>query len=162
DESGELEAELTLRHIADTLADDAQALAHLLEADEEPVVIVPDLADGDIEFHAVVNFVRIGLTQIPWDAAASKGGAAGRSSDGQVRWQDTDVLGARHNDLVRSHQLLKVIDAMWHLFQERLQCRHELRGKVVVDAADAHVGERDARPGYHFHEVENALPLAEG
>ena len=58
-----------LRHVVHALLDDAQALAHLLDATTAAVVAVAMLAGGDVELELLVARIGPLLAKIPFEAA---------------------------------------------------------------------------------------------
>src|SRR5437763_547699 len=57
-----------VRHLLQSLLDDAARLPHLFEADEVAVVRVAVLADGHVEVEVCVGGVRAAFAYVPCDA----------------------------------------------------------------------------------------------
>ena len=149
------------REAIQRLADDARGLAHLLEAHEEAVVGVAVAAHGDVEVHAVVDAVRLGLAEVPRHAGAAQHRPAERAVDRVLRRDRADAAAAREQDLVVDEQFGVLVDALRHVVDERLDGGEELRGRVEGDAADPHVVRGEPRAAGHLEQVEDALALAE-
>ena len=56
----------------DALFDDAVRLAHFFDAHQIAVVAVTGFTNRDIEIHAVINVIRLVLTQIPRDTRTTQ------------------------------------------------------------------------------------------
>ena len=122
------------------LLEDAQALPHLLHPDAVAVIAVADLAGGDIELEAVVNGIRVGLAQVPLDAAGAEHRAADAAVDGQFLRQNADALGAGEQISFLLEQTVVFCQDVTPSASPVLRNGgQELLGDVLADAADAHV-----------------------
>ena len=145
------------------LADDAQALLHLLDADDHAVVGVAVVADGDIELHAVVDAVRVRLADVPGDARRSR--SIGPLSDALIAISGVTTPTSRARIM-----MISLPTRSWSYSSKRygqvvvdqlVERRQELVGDVERDAADAHVVRREARAAGHLEQVEHLLAVAE-
>ena len=84
----------------DGLAQDPEALAHLLDADEVAVVAVADSPDRDVEIILLVIEVGMGFADVVFDAGSAEHRAGQAIGDGILLGDDTDVLGAVDEDRV--------------------------------------------------------------
>src|SRR5688572_6509268 len=91
------------------LADDAGRLAHLFDAHEIAVVAVPVHADRYVEIHAVVDFVRLFLAQVPRDAGATDHRACEPELKRALRSDHADVHRALFPDAVVGEQRLVIV-----------------------------------------------------
>ncbi len=102
------------------LLDDAVRLAHLFDAHEVTVVAVAVHADRNVEVHAVVDFVRLLLAQVPGNAGAAEHRAGETELQGALRRHDADVHRALFPDAVVGEQRFVVVDRLREALGERL------------------------------------------
>ena len=98
-----------LWHVVHALFDDAQALAHFLDAHHGAVVAVAMPASGNVEFELLVAGIGLLLAEVPLEAAGAQIGTRDAPLDGLLRGEDSDALGACLEDPVL-HDFLVVLD----------------------------------------------------
>ncbi len=94
----------------DALLDDAVGLAELLDANQITVVAVAVGADRNVEIHAVVDFVRLLLAQIPLDAGAAQHRAGETERQGAFGRHHANADGALLPDAVVGQQGFVFVD----------------------------------------------------
>src|SRR2546423_10069354 len=116
-----------VRHLLQSLLDDAPRLSHLFEADEVSIVRVAVLADRNLEVHVGVCGIRPRLAYVPGDAGASERGAGKTNRDCVLRRDDADAdrptepdAVLRQERLVLPYALREVIHEALHVFRETL------------------------------------------
>ena len=94
----------------DALLDDAVGLAHLFDTHEVTVIAIAVDADRNVELHAVVNFVRLLLAQVPLDARAAQHGAGKAQRFRTLRRHHADADGTLLPDAVIGQQSFVLVD----------------------------------------------------
>ena len=121
----------------DRLADDADRLAHLLDAHQVPVVRIAVLADRDLELHFVVGFVGLRFADVPLHAGAAQQGSGRAERDRILLRQHAHALRPFHPDAVGGEQLFVLVDLGKEVVAEGADFLLEPVVKVVLQAADA-------------------------
>src|SRR5690606_13702965 len=117
------------------LLDDPQALPHLFYTDQIAIVTVARFADGNVEVHALVDVIRLGLTQIPRHARPSQHRPRKAPVQRIARRYDADVDGALLEDSVLVQQFLEVVDELRELLRPATHVLGEPHGNILMNAA---------------------------
>ena len=143
--AGDRAAAVMAPQLLAALLHDGGRLAHLLHADEVAVVAVAVLADGNIELHLLVAFVRLRLAQIPRRAGAAHHHAREAPGPGVLELHHADVDVALLEDAVAGEQSLEVVADPEERVAERVNVVDQLWRQILVHAARAEVGRMHAR-----------------
>ena len=108
---------LTRNH-SEHLFNDAYGLAHFFHTAEVTVVAVAVDADGNVEIHFVVHFVRLFLTHIPFHAGTAQHDAGKAFLHGALGRDDADADGTLFPNAVVSQEGFECIDVFWETFAE--------------------------------------------
>ncbi len=154
-------AHLAHGHLVQALLDDAQALSHLLHADQVAIVGVAVDADGHVELDLVVGVVRLTLAQVPLDARAAQHGAAEAQVERVLGRHDADADRARSPQAIRREQVFYFVQALTELADERVNVVHETDGQVVGDSARTNVSGVETRARHSLVELHHLLALLE-
>ena len=101
-----------------TLFDDAYGLAHFFHAAEVAVVAVAVDADGNIEIHLVVHFIRLFLTHVPFHARTAQHHAGKSFLHGALGGDDADADGTLFPDAVVGQEGFECVDVFREAFAE--------------------------------------------
>ena len=169
------------------LFDDAYGLAHFFHAAEVAVVAVAVDADGDVEIHLVVHFIRLFLTYVPFHARTAQHDAGKAFLHGALGGDDADADGTLFPDAVVGQKGFECVDVFREAFAEgvdevehgafagfvellqyfgiaefaALVFGHKV-GQVAVNAAGTEVGCVHTRAGNGFVQVHQLFAVAEG
>ena len=146
----------------DGLAEDLEALAHLLDADKVAVVAVANRPDRDVEIILLVIKVGMGLADIVFNAGSAEHRSGQAVGDGILLGDDADVLGAVDEDRVAGEQVGDLVEGDREAVQEGTEHCGELLGQVADLSADAGVARGESGPGQELAEVVDLLALSEG
>src|SRR5207245_6774679 len=141
------------------LLHDLGRLAHLLHADAIAVVIVAVLTHGDVEIELGVAFIGLRLAQIPCRARSAHhhAGEAPSPRIGERDHADVDVTLLE--DTVVGEQALEIIADLEERIAKRGDVVDELRGQILVYAADAEIGGMQAAAGGALVEAHELFTL---
>ena len=149
-------------HGVHDLADDAQALAHLLDVHGGAVVAVAGGADGDVEVEPVVVAVRALLAPVPGQAGRAQHRAGQPPGHGVVDGDRRDPDHPRLHDAVVHHQLVVLVEARRQVVAEVQHALLPALRQVLGDAADAEPVGVHAPAGDGLDDVvEEDLPVLE-
>ena len=169
------------------LLNDAVALAHFFHAHQITVVTVAGATDRNLEVHAVVDFIRLHLAQVPGNAGTTQHRTGKAERLGAIRIHHGNADGALFPDAVVGQQGFVFVDVaeetIREIFQEvehaalavfvhaadirlvlalvRLVMRHAVR-QIAIDAARTVIGRVHARAGYRLVNIHQIFALAEG
>ena len=101
-----------------TLFDDAYGLAHFFHAAEVAVVAVAVDADGDVEIHLVVHFIRLFLTHVPFHARTAQHDAGKAFLHGALGGDDADADGTLFPNAVVGQEGFECVDVFREAFAE--------------------------------------------
>eukprot|EP00053_Salpingoeca_punica_P008372 m.75267 g.75267 ORF g.75267 m.75267 type:complete len:437 (+) comp14572_c0_seq1:246-1556(+) len=158
---GVVDADLACRHVVEALVDDADALAHLLAANEVAVIAVAARADGDVKLDAVVGIVGLRLAEIPGHAGATQHDTGEAVVEGLLGGDDANVNKALLPDAVAGQQLLHLVNALRELLGKLVDVLQETQRQVQGDAARPDIGGMHACAGDALVELHHLLALLE-
>lgn len=129
----------TRRDFVQALADDTQALAHLLHAAQIAVVAIAVGAHGNVELDLGVLVVWLRLAKVPRDAAPPQHHAAEAVVERLLGGDEANADGALLPDAVARNDLLDLVDAAPKLRRPHEDVIEQPVREVEGDAARAHV-----------------------
>ena len=122
-------------------------------------------ADGDVEFHPVIDVIGLAAAQIPGEAGGAQAGAGKAPFDGLLGRHDADIDGALLEDAVIGQQAFQLVDEGGELLAPAGDaCLHPGR-QVLGHAARAEiigVVMRAADLLVHFQQMLALLEAPEG
>ena len=145
-------------HLRQALLHDPGRLAHFLDANHEPVIAIAAGADGNVEFHPVIDIVRLGLADVPRNAGTADHRAGEAPLDRIVLADRGDIDIALLEDAVVDHQAHRVFEQFGQARVEPgADIDQQLFRHVLVDAAGTEPGRVHPRTRSAFEEVEAVL-----
>ncbi len=149
-----------------TLANDVNALAHLLDADVVAIPAITEIphaavAHGDIELEIIVNEIGLDAAEVPGDSAAAEHGTGDAVVQSHFFGQHADARGTFDEDVIEAEEVVVLGDFGFKVVEEFTAFVDPLRGEIVGEAADGGVAVSEAGAASCFKEIEDKFALAE-
>src|SRR5262245_32305055 len=148
-------------HVAQTLLDDPQALAHLGHADDGAVIAISAFGGGDVELELIVAGVGALLSEVPLESACAQARAGHAPLDGLVQRVGADADCARLEDAVLHDHLVVLVQPAPHVRDEIADQPVPTPGQVLGDAADPGPARVHASATDGLDDIEDALAVGE-
>ena len=145
------------RYVPQSLVQNLDALAHLQHADVIPVVHIADVADRHAEVEPAIQTILVHLAHVVLHAAGAGHRAGNAGVDGELLWQDADLLAPSEQDFVVRKQLLEFVEETRKSRGNVLCLLNHRVSEIHADAAEAHVIAHHSRAADGFKQVENPL-----
>src|SRR5262245_59888386 len=140
------------------LLHDSHALLDLLDTADEAIVIVPSAPQRNIEIELIINQIRIGFADVIVHAGGAQDGTRKTVRNSRFLGDRTDVRHSIDENPVAREQTIAVVQ---QLADDREGPAHLLRKvmkQIMFDAADADIGDGQARTGEVFNYPREKLP----
>src|SRR5439155_11370126 len=152
-----------LRALRDHLLYHVERLLHLLDAADEPGVVVALAARDDVPPDLLIDRVeRLVAPEVPIHAAPSEHRAAAPVGERLVLREFAHADEAELDDIIVQEQVLVLVDALAHVAHVARALVEPVRGQIVLHATDAEPVVREARAGEALHQGDRAFPVADG
>src|SRR5262249_24121598 len=151
-----------LPHAVEGLDANLPALLHLVHPHQVPRPHVAGVVDRDFEIVSVVARIRLGLADVPIDAAAANSRAGQTPTGRLVALHHAYALRATPEDPVARDQALALVEEFRKAFEKFVAEGDECGRDVPAAAADDEIALVQPRAGGALVQVENPLPLGAG
>ena len=144
-------------HLREGLLDDPHALVNLQHAADKAVVVVSPGPERDFEIELAVNQIGLGLAHVVGDSGGAQDGPGEPIGQRQL---PRDRSGAGHavdKDPVAREKPIAVRDQPSGFPKRLRDLLAEVLGKIVLDAADAGIRNRQPRPGHRLDDPYKKL-----
>ena len=149
--------------VPDGLLQDAQALAHLINADEVAVVHIAVIAHGHVEVKAVVNAVGVGPADVVRHARSPQHRTRGGEGDGFLRREHAHADGPALDELALRQIPVQLIHLPRQPVGDQLhQFLPGVLGDVPGHTAKTEVVVHHTGAGDRLKHVQDELPLLNG
>mmetsp|Transcript_50842 Transcript_50842/g.132162 ORF Transcript_50842/g.132162 Transcript_50842/m.132162 type:complete len:291 (-) Transcript_50842:410-1282(-) len=145
----------------EALDDDANRLAHLLEAHEVAVVAVALGAHWHLELELGVDLVRLCPPKVPRDSGAAEHDATEAVVESVLSGDHSDIDKALLPDAVAGEQFLDLVEAPWERLSPRVDVLAQPERQVGRHATRPDVCCVHARAGYALIELHELFTLLE-
>ena len=121
-------SDLAWWHLVQALLDDTQTLTHLFHAHQITIVSVTVHTDRHIKFNLIISVVWLSLSQIPFDAGASKHDTAEAEIQSIFGRDGTDTDRTLTPQTIGSEKIFDFIETLAELIDELIDIVHETDG----------------------------------
>src|SRR5262245_24606764 len=143
--------------LLERLLHDPHALFNFLDAANEAIVVIASAPQWNSEIELIINQVRIHLANVVVDAGGTQNRTGETIADGGLLRDGSDVRHSVNKYAVARKQTVAVIQQL----ADNCEGPADLLGKVllqiVFDAADADIGDGQARTGEAFNDPRQKL-----